>query len=78
MFWIFGGLKNNMNASKFIVTVLGTALYTSSWWWIGITDKPMWDASPNMSVISFIVSIFGSGGLIVGAALWIGKNWNNK
>lgn len=61
-----------MNVAKFIVTVLATALYTSSIWGLCVFDL-------NKTGLAFpflITLIFGSFGLVIGLAFWIFTNWD--
>ena len=65
-----------MNVSKFIITVLTTALYTSAIWAQCLHPLGGGRESMVLTTASFLVLVFGGVPLLVMAGCWIVANWN--
>jgi hypothetical protein len=65
-----------MNISKFLVTVLGAAQYTSAWWWLSTIVEPNVSPPHAYTVISIITVLGGTIGIIIGGITYLIDNWN--
>jgi high-affinity Fe2+/Pb2+ permease len=61
-----------MNVSKFIVTILATALYTSSIWCLSVLNLE------NFNVVSLIIIAFGGVAILAGIGYWLLSRWDDR
>jgi hypothetical protein len=67
-----------MNTAKFILTVLVTSIYTSSWWWLATASKEMCNNYLPVSIISLLVVLVGTVIGFVSFVAWLADNWDNE